>query len=210
MACEHRPSVCEPLRKSGPSCPFWKCLHDRAPAATGTNGCTNAHVVVSESGSRALRLEAAQPFHERQTAVFCQTGPVSTQLTHPFACAQLAANTSRLLDRAAELSQNLQVQQEVLRHGVRTLLWQICSPVTLARYSTPLHHHTPGGRAYIGIPCHKLYMSQMSAHASPKETAQRLLNHQQGLSWHFRPEEGQHSCRHCKFLTSCQLQLVQS
>ena len=47
---------------------------------------------------------------------------------------QEASKTAKLLDKVAELSENAQVQQEVLRHGVRVLIWQICSPSTLARY----------------------------------------------------------------------------
>ncbi|KAK9866126.1 hypothetical protein WJX84_004598 [Apatococcus fuscideae] len=46
---------------------------------------------------------------------------------------QEASKTGKLLDRVAELSENAQVQQEVLRHGVRVLVWQICSPATLTR-----------------------------------------------------------------------------
>ncbi|KAK9863888.1 hypothetical protein WJX84_006032 [Apatococcus fuscideae] len=44
-----------------------------------------------------------------------------------------ASKTAKLLDKVAELSENAQVQQELLRHGVRVLIWQICSPATLAR-----------------------------------------------------------------------------
>lgn len=52
---------------------------------------------------------------------------------------QEPAKTAKLLDKVADLSENAQVQQEVLRNGVRVLIWQICSPATLARCVT-LHH----------------------------------------------------------------------
>ena len=48
---------------------------------------------------------------------------------------QEASKTGKLLDRVAELSENAQVQQEVLRHGIRVLVWQICSPATLTRHA---------------------------------------------------------------------------
>ncbi len=67
---------------------------------------------------------------------------------------QEASKTAQLLDKVAELSENAQVQQEVLRQSVRVLVWQICSPSTLTRYTPPMVCRSLA--ASLPDPCHQV------------------------------------------------------